>query len=207
MEAKTRNSSPGKRPFEDIFRSGEQARDNFLARFFGLFYEKMVPVWCSCPGAPYAYLGRPALWRENKYTNYTLDFALCSRATGETFVAEMKCWLAWEKASYLRLEEVTPLQKLKGGAWDAFMELTRNPSSYEIKVDRRPLAPPIRGTILMWGATSEQGRQAAMTIYGFADVLSAESMLEDLHASNSAEWAQTIGQLKDWSYSLLRKVA
>lgn len=203
MEAKPQNVSPGKRPFEDIFKTGDKTRDNFLARFFGLFYEKMVPAWCSCPSAPYAYLGRPALWRENKYTNYSLDFTLCSRATGETFVAEMKCWLAWENATYLRLEDITPLQKLTGAAWDAFMELTRNPSAYEIKIGGRLLTPPIQGTILIWGATSAQGRQAAMTTYNFADVLSAESMLDDLHIWNSAEWTLVIDQLKNWSNSLL----
>jgi hypothetical protein len=42
-----------------------------------------------------------------------------------------------------------------------------------------------------------------MTTHGFADVLSAESMLDDLHASNSAEWAMIIDQLKDWSNNLL----
>jgi hypothetical protein len=202
MEEKPRNVASGKRPFEDIFKTGEKSRDNFLARFFGIFYEKMVPAWCSCPGAPYAYQGRPALWRENTY-KHSLDFILRRRETGETFVAEMKCWLAWENSTYLRLEDTTPLHKLKGAAWEAFIELTHNPTAYEIKIERLLLTPPIQGTVLIWGATSEQGRQPAMTTYGFADVLSAESMLDDLNTSNSAEWTLIIDQLKDWSNSLL----
>lgn len=202
MEAKPRNVASGKRPFEDIFKTGKNLRIISLPASLASFTRR----WCR-PGVRVLALrmpiwGGPLLWRENAY-KYSLDFALCSRATGETFVAEMKCWLAWENATYLRLEDITPLQKLKGTAWEAFMELTCNPSVYEIKVDRRPLTPPIRGTILMWGATREQGRQAAMTTYGFADVLSAESMLDDLHTSNSAEWTLIIDQLKDWSNSLL----
>ncbi len=148
MQAQQRNVSSGRRPFEDIFKTGDKSRDNFLARFFGIFYEKMVPAWCSCPDAPYACLRRPALWRENKY-KHSLDFTLRRRATGETFVAEMKCWLAWKNSTYLRLEDITPLQKLEGTAWKAFIELTHNPSAYEIKIGGRLLTPPIQGTILI----------------------------------------------------------
>ena len=35
----------------------------------------------------------------------------------------------WEKSTYLLLEETTPLQKLKGAAWNEFIELIHNPSA------------------------------------------------------------------------------
>ena len=87
MEIHQQQALSGKPPFEDIFKTEEERQNNFLARFFGLFCEKIVLAWCKCPNTPYTNLGRPSLYIENKYINKTLDFTLCRRETGEIFVA------------------------------------------------------------------------------------------------------------------------
>lgn len=191
--------------FEHIFKTSQAAHDKYLARLFGLFSEDVVLHWCSCPAAPYENLGRPTLWKSGKH--YTLDFTLRRPATGETFVAEMKCWLEYDNYRYLRLVNAAQLQKIvdqniAGAAFKEFLNLAADPSSFEVRVESRPLPDRVSGAILIWGATSDSGRKAVIAEYGFADVLSVETMLDDLHIWTPPQWTERINQLRYWSDEL-----
>src|SRR5438552_1274581 len=90
--------------FEDIFRSPEIARDNFLSRLFGLFSEDVVRYWCRHQQAPYEDLGRPTVKLPHERSwGHTLDFTIRDRSTGSTHVVELKREIAFENYKYIRL--------------------------------------------------------------------------------------------------------
>jgi hypothetical protein len=89
--------------FEQLFRSNSTRRDNFLARLFGIFSEEVVRAWCACPQAPYTNLGRPTLRGPGDGRGQTLDFTMRHRQSGQTYAAELKCWITWENYGYIRL--------------------------------------------------------------------------------------------------------
>ncbi len=195
-----------KSQFESIFKTSNPARDKYLARLFGLFNEEVVQNWCACPTAPYENLGRPTLWISGKRGS-TLDFTLRLRDTGEIFIAEMKCWLEFDNYRYLRLVDSVQLQrivnqKLAGSAFQEFLQLAQNPTIFDVRVGSRPLPNLVSGAILIWGATSDSGRKAVIADYNFADVLSVETMLDDLHIWMPTRWTERINQLRQWSEEL-----
>jgi hypothetical protein len=192
--------------FEDIFKTSYPTRDKYLARLFGLFSEEVVQNWCACPTAPYENLGRPTLWLSDKRGS-TLDFTLHLRDTEEIFIAEMKCWLEFDNYRYLRLVDSVQLQrivnqKLAGSAFQEFLQLAQNPTIFDVRVGGRPLPNLVSGVILIWGATSDSWRQAVIVDYNFADVLSVETMLDDLHIWMPTRWTERINQLRQWSEEL-----
>ncbi len=195
-----------KSQFESIFKTSNPARDKYLARLFGLFNEEVVQNWCACPTAPYENLGRPTLWISGKRGS-TLDFTLRLRDTGEIFIAEMKCWLEFDNYRYLRLVDSVQLQrivnqKLAGSAFQEFLQLAQNPTIFDVRVGSHPLPNLVCGAILIWGATSDSGRKAVIADYNFADVLSVETMLDDLHIWMPTRWTERINQLRQWSEEL-----
>jgi hypothetical protein len=192
--------------FESIFKTSNPTRDKYLARLFGLFSEEVVLNWCGCPTAPYENLGRPTLWVSNKRGS-TLDFTLRHRDTGETFVAEMKCWLEFDNYRYLRLVDSAQLQrivsqKIAGSALQEFLRLAKEPSTFEVRVNGRPLPGQVNGAILIWGATSDSGSKAVIDEYSFADVLSVETILDDLRVWMPTRWSERINELRHWSDEL-----
>jgi hypothetical protein len=192
--------------FEGIFKTSSPARDKYLARLFGLFSEEVVSNWCACSTAPYENLGRPTLWVSGKKKS-TLDFTLRRRTTGEIFIAEMKCWLEYDNYRYLRLVDSTQLQKIvtqniAGAAFQEFLQLAQNPTIFDVRIGGRPLANRVSGAILIWGATSVSGYKAVIADYNFADVLSIETMLDDLHVWMPTRWSDRINELRHWSDEL-----
>ncbi len=140
-----------KSPFEGIFKTSNSARDKYLARLFGLFSEEVVLNWCAYPTAPYENLGRPTLWVSGKRGS-TLDFTLRRRSTGETFIAEMKCWLEYDNYRYLRLVDSSQLQKIvsqkiAGSAFQEFLQLAKDPTIFDVRVNGRPLPNCVSGAI------------------------------------------------------------
>lgn len=67
--------------FEDVFKTANRARDNYLSRLFGIFAEDIVRYWCADGRAPYEDLGRPSLFSDGVYRGYTLDFTLRERSS------------------------------------------------------------------------------------------------------------------------------
>lgn len=190
-------------PFEYIFKSGHGPHDKYLSRLFGLFNEDVVRYWCKDPGALYADLGRPTLHDGDEQRGYTLDFTLQHRGTDEIFVAEMKCELEYEGHKYLRLERDSQIDHHKSTAFRRFVELSRDPGRFTVKVDGRETR--VGGTILVWGATTPEGRASAMARFGFADVLSLEDMLQDLRTwDHQTQWPDHVKDLQDWSNELFK---
>ncbi len=65
--------------FEDLFRSNNPRRDNFLSRLFGMF-SRHRGLRISDERAPYHDLGRPTLWDPPAFA--TIDLTLQSRSDG-----------------------------------------------------------------------------------------------------------------------------
>lgn len=181
---------------ETLFRSGDSARDAFRSRLFGLFSEDIVRFWSRNERAPYRDLGRPTLWKDGQFA--TLDFTLESRADGLRYAAELKAEMAFEGYRYLRLIDAGQLahhSTKRAFAW--LLDLAAQRSTFEVHLAARPVE--ISGAILVWGASSPQGRAHVISEHGFADVLSLESMLGDLHEWADAGWQQRISELRTWS--------
>ena len=191
-------SEPAAR-FESVFRSDSKQRDNFLARLFGIFSEHVVSTWCDCPQAPYLNIGRPTLRKPGESHGHTLDFTLRHRQSGQLYVAEMKCWITWANYRYLRLTEAAQLNSLAEPAFVKFLALARDPAAYQVFVDGQ--LTHVDGTILVWGAATEQGRSAAAAL-GIADVLTADDMVNDLHIWQPPSWQDFIAQRRSWATEL-----
>lgn len=190
----------GNATLEDVFRTYDRPRDNYLSRLFGIFGEDVVRHWCADSRARYVDLGRPVLWSEGR-NRHTLDFTLRDRETNRTFVAELKSELAFDNYRYLRLRAPDQLRVGKrGAAFDAFLTLGRDTTAYEVRVDKRPVETS--GAILVWGAITPEGRTSVIERFGLADVLSLEAMIEQLDAWGSSTWRQRVDDLKAWSDQL-----
>lgn len=46
---------------EDLFNTGNAARDNFRSRLFGMFSEDVVRYWAANEKSPYGCIGRPTI--------------------------------------------------------------------------------------------------------------------------------------------------
>jgi hypothetical protein len=191
---------PTERPFEELFQTSDPRRDKFLSRLFGLFSEDVVRYWAMAREAPYEDLGRPTLFREGVPRWHTLDFMLREKRTGCVFVSELKCELEFEGYRYLRLANPRQLEHHRGAAFQKFLQMARDPSSFEVRVVGKPVQA--NGAVLVWGALTSEGRKAAMEEYGFADVLSVEEMLRDLREWEPPHWRQRVGEVRRWSQEL-----
>jgi len=185
--------------FGRLFWTSDVPRDNFRSRLFGLFSEEIVRYWSENERAPYRNLGRPTLWSGGEFA--TIDFTLQSRADGRRYVAEQKSELAFEAHRYLRLQEPAQLTHHAGRrAFDWFLDMGRDPTSHEVRIGGRPAN--VAGAILIWGAVDPRGRSSATEAFGFADVLSLESMVEDLAAWGDQRWQARLRELRAWSDEL-----
>ena len=186
------------KPFDELFRSTDAGRDAFRARLFGLFSEEIVRAWCANEAAPYRDLGRPTLWTARAFA--TLDFTLQSRADSRVHVAEQKGEMAFEGGRRLRLDEQADLAKFHTGrAFRWFLDVARDPASHDVRLGAKPIE--VHGAILVWGAVTDAGRQAAILRHGFEDVLSVEAMVDDLRAWGDKKWPARVQQLRDWARS------
>ncbi len=189
---------------ESLFRTNVASRDNFLSRIFGIFSEEVVRFWCANPAAAFTDLGRPTLHTpEGKW--HTLDFTLRDTVNGQTYVAELKCELAYDQYRYLRLTDHQQLDHHRGAAFIRFLEMARPDHGLITKVGAKPVA--IDGAILIWGATTPDGVAAVKESLGVADVLSIEEMVNDLHRWEDDAWMTRVHQLKSWSNELFDHLA
>lgn len=56
--------------------------------------------------------------------------------------------------------------------------------------------------VLIWGATTPAGCEAARSTYGFADLLSIEEMLGDLWGWQCESWVARITEVGGWCAEL-----
>lgn len=180
---------------ESLFRSGDPKRDNFLSRIFGIFSEEVVRYWCANTRSKYVDLGRPTLHTaDGKW--HTLDFTLRDQSTSKTYVAEMKCELAYDNYRYLRLTGTEQLEHHRGAAFVRFLETAHESHELIVKVGAKPIKSD--GAILVWGATTPQGVDAVKLATNVIDVLSLEHMIEDLQRWQDAEWKTRTQQIRTW---------
>jgi hypothetical protein len=184
-----------------MFRSAHPARDKYLSRLFGLFSEDVVRYWCSSPEARYENLGRPTLTLPDAPRGSTIDFTFRARGDNHLFVGELKCELEYENYRYLRLESPSQLVHHQSvTAFAMFLQAARQPNSLRVRVAGKPQT--ISGAILVWGATSDEGVKSVSEAYGFADILSVETMLDDLRAWRNPGWTNRVRQVRSWSDEL-----
>ena len=176
------------RTFMEFFRSQDSKRDNFLARLFALFSEETIRIWCKDASSPYEDLGRPTIYRLGESgRGQTLDFTLRSRRDGRAFVAEMKCEIAYENYKSMILKDHSQLERHAAGrAFKMFLDLASAPEAFRVMVKGRPL--PVAGAVLVWGATTPQGRDDVLSHASVTDVLSVEEAISKLTATRNPEY-------------------
>lgn len=197
--------------FEALFRANWGAtadRAKFLSRVFGIFSEEIVRIWAAAARAPYEEFepgGRPTLKAPGDGRGHTLDFALRHKATGQVFVAEMKCEIEYQGFKYFVLEGPTQLEHHTKDAFRAFLAAAGAGPRPRATVRGRELA--YDGAILIWGAVTEAGRQAVMKHTGLRDVLSVEQICQDLVAWGSPAYADLLEKRLRWSQELFAGLA
>jgi hypothetical protein len=183
---------------EQFCRSADSKRDNFLSRVFGILNEEIVRTWCASPQSPLIDLGRPTIYVPSG-KRHTLDFTFRDMK-GMTFVAEMKCELAYDGYRYLRLTDTAQLDHHKGDAFLRFLELAVPGHDLVAKVGAIPIA--VDGVMLVWGATTRTGVESVTSTRGIADVLSVEMMINDLRRWDDPHWKHRVDQLSGWCSEL-----
>ncbi len=183
--------------FQNLFRSHDSRRDKFLSRLFGIFNEEIVRCWGKTPQAPYEDLGRPTIKRVSEKRPYhVLDFTLQSKNDGHVYIAEMKCELEFENYRYLTLESPSQLDHHNKEAFRIFLDVARNINQYTVTVKGQ--LKTINGSILVWGRYTEQGRASVMAQYGLVDVLSLESIINDLVRWQNQDYIELLHQYERW---------
>ncbi|MGH9090009.1 MAG: hypothetical protein ACRDZR_01300 [Acidimicrobiales bacterium] len=190
---------------EDLFHSQEVGRGAFLSRLFAFFSEEVCRAWCACDAAPFMNLGRPTIGAASGTRGHTLDFTLRHRATGRTYVAEMKCEIQFENYRYLRLIRPDQLDHHSGAAFCAFLDIATDSGAHPVTVGGAPVA--VDGAILVWGCVTPEGVAATKDRYGFADVLDVESMLAQLAEWRPAAWANYVETRRRWVDELFDALA
>jgi hypothetical protein len=78
--------------------------------------------------------------------------------------------------------------------------LAKDPAKFETRVSGHQVR--VDGAILIWGAVTSEGKAEVIAEHGFADVLSVETMVNDLRQWKQGSWIKMIEQLKCWSNEL-----
>ena len=189
-------------PIERVFKTNIPRRDKFLSRLFGLFSEEVVRTWCAYEASPYSDLGRPTLRDPSSGTWSTLDFTF-QRGEGNSrkvFAGELKCELEYNSYKYLRLADPGQLAHHTGQAFQLLRRFAADPQCLNLTIAGK--AHRADGAILVWGAITDQGRDAVMEATGLTDVLSVEAMIADLNKWKPEGWARLINDRRQWSNAL-----
>jgi hypothetical protein len=191
---------------EALFQRPERGRGAYLSRLFAFFSEEVVRHWSACEQAPYRDVGRPVVWDEDRSRYHVLDFTLERRSDGARFVTEMKCEIEFEGYRYLSLTTVDQIEHhVRGAAFQKLLRLGGNPRSLRVTIGGAEQS--VAGAILVWGIVTPEGRSAAMTHHGFADVLSVEDMLRDLGEWRPQLWADWVATRRRWTDELFEWLA
>ena len=189
--------------FIDLFQvpghraQGPDHRAKFLSRVFGIFSENIVRLWSASAGAPYKDLGRPTVRFDGEATRSTLDFTLRNKESNKTYVAEMKCEIEYKTFEYFVLKSNEQLDHhTKKLAFQSFLRAAREPSAARVTVRGRPVL--VDGAILIWGAAEPCGCADVRRKSKLADVLTVESMVDELTRSNNQKFVAMLEDRRKW---------
>ena len=205
--------------FRNIFQvpgdrvQGPDHRAKFLSRVFGIFSENIVRLWSASAGAPYKNLGRPTVRFDDEATRpATLDFTLRNKESNKTYVAEMKCEIEYENFKYFVLNCPKQLDHhiQTKSAFRLFLRAAREPSAARVTVtpppapgrrrggSRRSVPVDVAGAILIWGAATPRGCADVREKFKLADVLTVESMVDDLTRSHDEAYVAMLKDRRKW---------
>lgn len=186
-----------------LFHSDGVEKSNFMARVFGLFSEEPVRFWSEMSSSPYEYLGRPTICRKGENAKpWTLDFAFRRKSDSLNFVAEQKCELAFENGRRMTLDSNSQIERHRDKpAFVEFLNAASLPDSFNCSVTtrtNRKTTIQFSGAILVWGRTTPEGRDSAISHYGLADVLSMEAIVNDLLREENRPYREYIEKRMRW---------
>lgn len=174
------------------------ARGKYLSRVFGIFSEEIVRIWASDSRASFEDLGRSTL-KGADGKHYTLDFTFRSRADGAVFVAEMKCEIEYQNYKYLVLTDPSQLDHHQKPAFSALLAVAEA-GGQRAQVGKEEVG--VDGAILVWGATTPEGRAAVVQRHRFAAVLTVAEVVADLQAWKSAPYRKLLESRRAWTNQL-----
>jgi len=192
----------------------DYVRDAFMARMLGIFSEEIAHAWCDLESSPYEYLGRPTVTEKGAAdSRRTLDLTLRRKRDQHIFLAEAKCWVAFEKGRHLSLGDPEDLNRVarNSKSFAAFLRFSADPALFTAtnRPPRRDVREAISpaGAILVWSVVAEDERASAMRHFGFHEVLSFEAMLDALQAQPPSYWTRRLKQIRSWSNQLVDFIA
>ncbi|WP_413187510.1 hypothetical protein [Paraburkholderia sacchari] len=171
-----------------------------MSRVFGIFAEELVRIWADDPHCPYEDLGRPTITKRGDTSRSTLDFTLHHKASRKVFVAELKCEIEYQGYKYLTLSDVQQLDHHNKAAFDALLDSARAPTEQRVLVKGKEVR--IDGAILIWGATTPEGRRAVMREKGFFNVLAMTNIINDLRSWRPELYCQFVEDRRSWTTDL-----
>lgn len=186
--------------FEEIFRSDDAQRDKFLARLFGIFSEEVVRCWCSDRNSRYENLGRPQLRAVRSSKKHTLDFTLRERKSGRIFIGEQKFWPEYKGYRLLRIETAKQFDEFWDDTFQAFIECAAKPDKFRVSCDAGDFQPS--GAVFVTGAISESGLGKIRKEFHFHEVLSLETLMDELVSSRDPCWREAVEKRSRWSREL-----
>ena len=196
-------------------------QEKFLSRLFGIFSEEIIDIWCQNYKSPYMNLGRPSLYKGDKYTKTTLDFTFQDQESKEIYIVEMKCEIQYENFKYFHLRNEDELKKPPEGngflehhrkkqAFEKFEELGESPENYIVKyLDQETKehckVEKIAGIILIWGKVDQENIENKC-IGGFHQILSVERMISDLVEWRDENYKSMIAEYQCWSNDMFNQL-
>ena len=193
--------------FLGINLSGDPERANYLARIFAPFYEELLEVWLVSKG--FESKGRPTIYDKNgKFLRKTYDYTL--KKDGKYYIAEAKCYLAFDNFKHLELT-TDSLKLLLGGEdnFNFFCELGTKTEPYEkytfYYTDSDKDFKP-NGKILIWPKIKKDEAGEIKKIYKFYDILSIEDAINEMknQSKKSTEYLNLTSKYKTWTEELFR---
>jgi len=183
-------------------------KQNFWSRLFGLFYEEIVPLWCTLEGKekykPYnlctqVKIGdrdykkfRPSIYKSGRNKKHlykgTMDFLFVKETQGkkELFIVEQKTWIAYNNFKFIELNRGI-CKSIKDELSTLLKNFCKNPRKYIVKYEGKKEEIEVKRAILIWPRVNEDDLKYCKKILNFADILSFEEMILDLIRSNKGK--------------------
>ena len=188
----------------ELFKDGPPEKGSFLSRVFGIFSEEVIRIWARAEESPYSiHDKRPTLYEKcGSSKRATLDFLL--QKDGGFFVSEMKCEIQYQNYKYWRLTDPEQLKHhySSSNSFRMFLDLSRDTDSVRVLAAGEPI--DVKGTVLVWGASTSEGECLVKSRFGIADILTVESCVNDLVAWDNQQYLNLLKAREHWLSSLFK---